>query len=152
MIRLAKHSDYLQLAEMRYLHAVEDNEVDLTDFDKEKYFADFIGFLKRENQYKIFVSVEGKKVISAMYIYLVPKIPMPKQTSKSIAYLTKVFTLKEYRHKGIGGQLLSFIKNYLKNISCELIFVWPSEESIKFYERNGFSQENDICECTLNEE
>jgi len=30
--------------------------------------------------------------------------------------------------------------------------VWPSEKSMNWYERNGFSPENEIFECVLGEE
>ena len=35
---------------------------------------------------------------------------------------------------------------------CELLFVWPSDNSVTWYQRNGFSGDNEIFECPLCEE
>ncbi|MBD5085306.1 MAG: GNAT family N-acetyltransferase [Clostridiales bacterium] len=57
--------------------------------------------------------------------------------------------MQEYRNKGNGTALLSYIKNYLRDKGCELIIVWPSDNSINWYLRNGFNSENDVLECEL---
>ena len=79
-------------------------------------------------------------------------MPKPNGKAKYIAYLTNVYTRKEYRNQGIGTELLTYIKGYLAEHKCELLFVWPSEKSMNWYERNGFSPENEIFECVLGEE
>ena len=63
-----------------------------------------------------------------------------------------MFTKEEYRNKGIGTELLKYIKNYLKDIKCELIFAWPSDNSINWYKKNDFKEDNDIMECILMDE
>lgn len=50
---------------------------------------------------------------------------------------------------GYGTELLSYIKNYLKEKDCELIFVWPSNNSVNWYSKNDFKAENEIMECEL---
>ena len=84
-----------------------------------------------------------------MFLGILPKLPKPNSNSKSIGYLTSVFTRKEYRNLGIGAELLVFIKNYGTRQKCELLFVWSSDKSISWYERNGFSNQNEIYECGL---
>ena len=92
------------------------------------------------------------KNLSAMFVYLIPKLPKPNGNAKYIAYLTNVYTKKEYRNKGIGTQILNFIKDDLVKKKCELLFAWPSDNSIAWYQRNGFSEDNEIFECPLCEE
>ncbi|MBQ8430967.1 MAG: GNAT family N-acetyltransferase [Clostridia bacterium] len=151
-IRLADEKDLVTLAEFNWLHEIEDNETDLTNVDKQQYFSDFIKFMENQNGYKIFVAEIDGKIASVMFVYIVPKVLMPSSKSKSIAYLTKVFTLKEHRNKKIGTRLLIHIKDYLTREQCELIFVWPSEKSVGFYKRNGFVLDKEIMQCTLNQE
>ncbi len=102
-IRLANEKEYLQLAEIRWQHAKEDDEVygekNTLNVSKEKYFSEFIDTLKKENEYKIFIIEENHKIISSMYVYMIPKIPSPNNNSKYIAYLTKVFTEKNIEIK-----------------------------------------------------
>lgn len=156
IIRKAKENDYVRLAEMKWQHCMEDDEDygenNLKNVDKGDFTEKFINFLTTHKEYKIWVAEAYDEIVSAMFVYMIPKIPKPNGKSKYIAYLTNVFTLKEYRNQKIGTKLLGNIKKALAEEKCELIFVFPSENSVSFYERNGFSPENEIFECDLNEE
>ena len=155
-IKLATTEDYEQIAEMRCQHAYDDDqeygEKNTEGIDREEYIRKVIEFLNNDDKYKIFVTKENDKIVSCMFVYLIPKVPNPNGNSKYIAYLTKVYTLKEYRNMGLGTELLNYIKNYLKDLKCELIFAWPSDNSLKWYEKNEFSNDNDIMECVLMDE
>ena len=65
-------------------------------------------------QYVHIIRPENGIIISAMYVAIIDKVPKPKVSKSYIAYLTNVHTMKEYRNKGYGTELLSFIKKYLK--------------------------------------
>lgn len=153
MIRLAEEKDFAQLAEMRWQHAAEDDvtygETNIVGVDKETFIEDFILFLKNTSTYKIFVMEEDGIIFSAMYAEVIRKVPTPKENEEYIAYLTKVYTLEEYRNKGIGTELLTYIKSYLRENNCELIIVWPSDNSVDWYLRNEFSSQNDVLVCGL---
>ncbi|MBE6752948.1 MAG: GNAT family N-acetyltransferase [Ruminococcaceae bacterium] len=156
IIRLSQESDYPQLAEMKWLHGEEDDadygEANLAGADKARFTEDFVRFLETHPDYTVFVACDGDIVASAMFVCLIPKVPKPNGKARYIAYLTNVYTRREYRNRGIGTQLLAHIKQYLTQKRCELIFVWPSDNSVNWYERNGFSAENEIFECALCEE
>lgn len=152
VIRLAAAADYAVLAEMKWLHAQEDAEIDLSLADKAAFIEEFVRFLKQGHGYRTFVAEEEGRILSAMYLNIIRKTPKPCGQSQSIAYLTSVFTLKEYRNKGIGAALLKHIKEYATQNGCELMFVWPSERSANWYRRNDFSAENDIHQCVLMDE
>lgn len=155
-IRRAAERDYMQLAQMKWLHCQEDdidyNEQNLVGVDKERFIQEFIDFLKEQKEYKIFVACEENVVASAMFVHMIPKVPKPNGNVKYIAYLTNVYTIKEYRNQQIGTKLLVYIKEYLAKEKCELIFAWPSDNSIEWYSKNGFCQENEIFECMIGEE
>ena len=87
-----------------------------------------------------------------MLVHMIPKLPKPNGNAKYIAYLTNVYTKPQYRNKGVGTELLAYIKAELSKRKCELIFAWPSDNSVRWYERSGFKTENDIVECPLCEE
>ena len=152
-IRSAEEKDYRQLAEMKWLHCEEDDidyhEHNLEGVDKEMFLSEFIRFLQEHKEYQIFVADDGGVVACAMFVYLVPKTPRPNGKANYIAYLTNVYTRKEYRNQMIGTKVLDHIKAYLTGIRCELVFAWPSDNSTKWYARNGFSQENEMFECDL---
>ena len=152
-IRMAKKGDFAQLAEMKWQHCAEDdedyNESNLLDVDKAAFIKEFVDFLTKHTEYKIFVACDDDTVASAMFVYTIPKIPKPNGKSKNIAYLTNVYTKKEYRRKKVGTELLERIKAELTKENCELLFVWPSDKSINWYCRNGFYLENEIMQCDL---
>ena len=156
IIRKAEEKDFLRLAEMKWQHCAEDDEdygeSNLENADKDDFIANFMDFLTAYKEYKIWVAEAYGEIVSAMFVYMIPKVPKPGGNSKYIAYLTNVFTVKEFRNQKIGTKLMEHIKNVLTEEKCELIFVFPSENSVSFYERNGFSPENEIFECDLNEE
>ena len=70
---------------------------------------------------------KNEQIIAAMFVTMIRKVPKPNKKESYIAYLTNVYTLKEYRNQGVGTKMLSYIKNYLKQNRCENIIVWPSE-------------------------
>ena len=156
IIRKAEEKDYLRLAEMKWQHCAEDDEdygeSNLKNVDKDDFIEKFTDFLTVHKEYRIWVAEACGEIVSAMFVYMIPKIPKPNGNSKYIAYLTNVFTVKEYRNQKIGTKLLDNIKKTLAEEKCELIFVFPSDKSVNWYSRNGFSQENEIFECDLNEE
>lgn len=146
----------MQLAEMKWLHGMEDdvdyNEHNLEGVNRQIFISDFVDFLKSNKDYIIFVAEENDTVVSAMFIHMIPKIPKPNGQAEYIAYLTNVFTIKEYRNKKIGTELLAYIKRYLLEQKCELLFVWPSEKSVDWYIGNEFAEDNEIFECRLMDE
>ena len=155
-IRIAKKQDFRQLAEMKWLHRAEDdkdyNENNLVGVDKDAFIKQFCSFLAKHKEYQIYTACDGDVVASAMFVYLIPKIPKPNGKAKYIAYLTNVYTKKEYRNKKVGSKLLNYIKEQLTKENCELLFVWPSNKSVNWYCRNGFCAENEIMQCDLMEE
>lgn len=155
-IRLANVTDYKELALMKWEHGAEDDidygEHNLDGVNKDEFIEEFVAFLKEHKEYEIIVAEENSIVVSAMFVYLIPKLPKPNGNAEYIAYLTNVYTKKEYRNKDIGTQILDYIKNDLVKKKCELLFAWPSDNSISWYQRNGFNGDNEIFECPLCEE
>ena len=155
-IRLANEADYNELALMKWEHGVEDDidygEHNLDGVNKDEFVEEFFAFLKAHKEYEIIVAEVNGIVVSAMFVYMISKLPKPNGNAKYIAYLTNVYTKKEYRNKGIGTQIMNYIKSILIEKKCELLFAWPSDNSIAWYQRNGFSEDNEIFECPLCEE
>lgn len=151
--RIARENEYRQIAEMKWLHCEEDdvdyNTNRLQGANKSLFIDEFVDFIKEYREYKIFVAVDNGVVASSMFVYMIPKTPKPNRKQKYIAYLTNVYSKKEYRNKNIGTELLAYIKEYLQKEDCELIFVWPSQNSVNWYARNGFESENEILEYSI---
>ena len=44
----------------------------------------------------------------------------------------------EYRGKGIGSKVLHSVNKWVKENNYEFVIVWPSEDAIPYYEKNGY--------------
>lgn len=44
---------------------------------------------------------------------------------------------------------MNHVVNWAKKKDLELLIVWPSNQAIKFYERQGFKNKNDIMELEI---
>ncbi|WP_026672704.1 GNAT family N-acetyltransferase [Alkalihalobacterium bogoriense] len=141
MIRLAKKEDIPQLIKMRWDFTIEHDEskkiASFLEFETE--CRQFLEEALQGNQWFIWVAEEQNKILSHIYIELIRKVPRPGRITFPFAYMTNVYTLKEYRNKGIGGKLLSTINDWSKQSNYEFIMVWPSDDSISFYKKHGYT-------------
>ncbi|KGX91418.1 GNAT family N-acetyltransferase [Pontibacillus marinus] len=138
--RLAELKDIDQLIKMRWDNTIEFDESkshsSYNDFEKE--CRSFLETSIKDDQWYIWIAEQDGIVISHIYIELIQKVPRPGRTTYPFAFMTNVYTLKEYRNKGIGSKLLSTINNWVKENKYEFIIVWPSDESINYYKKNGY--------------
>jgi len=141
-IRLAEAKDIKQLIKMRWDFTIEFDENKKTesfdDFERECQL--FLENALNDNQWFIWVVEENGKIVSHIYIELIQKVPRPGRITYPFAYMTNVYTDPEYRNKGIGSKLLGSINQWMKENHYEFVIVWPSDDAIHYYEKNGYVQ------------
>lgn len=139
-IRLAEAKDLKQLIKMRWNFTIEDDESKRNEsFDE--FETECQGFLEhalKSRQWFIWVVEENGKIVSHIYIELIQKVPRPGRITHPFAYMTNVYTVPEYRNKGIGSKLLRTINHWIKENNYEFVIVWPSDEAIPYYKKNGY--------------
>lgn len=150
--RMAEEKHINELAEMRWIHSYEET----SDFNisKEEFLKECSKFLKKgmeAGDWIYWIAEDNGTIISNIYVHRIRKVPKPNKLHAEIGYITNVHTRKEYRNKGIGSSLLRKVTEWSKAAGIELLFLWPSDRSIPFYTREGFSEKNDIIELILNE-
>jgi GNAT superfamily N-acetyltransferase len=141
-IRLARQEDIDSLIKMRWDFTIEH---DTNGKVKEEYYDHFIHecrefLLEAINgrNWHIWLVEQDKKIVSHIFIELVHRVPRPGRTTYPFAYMTNVYTLPDYRGIGIGSKLIEKVNQWVKEQNYEFIIVWPSDESIDFYRRNGY--------------
>lgn len=141
-IRLAEPKDIKQLARMRWDFTIEHDEnrrVDQTQYDAfEKECQAFLENALKSGQWFIWIAEENKKIVSHIYTELIHKVPRPGRITYPFVYMTNVYTIPDHRNKGIGSRLISAINEWVKENKYEFIIVWPSEDSINYYKKNGY--------------
>ncbi|MBL4934441.1 GNAT family N-acetyltransferase [Clostridium sp. YIM B02515] len=148
--RLATESDVSMLSEMRWEHEYEEEgkfNISKEDFIKECNLFLVDGL--KSGSWEYWIAEENNKVISNVYINRIRKVPKPQKLFAEIGYVTNVHTKAEFRNEGIGTELLKKVKQWAINNKIELLFVWPSQRSVAFYERQGFSSSNEIMELEM---
>ncbi|MEF7564231.1 GNAT family N-acetyltransferase [Bacillus infantis] len=149
-IRLAERKDIDQLIRMRWDFTLEDyeegtfSEKDYPEFEKECRF--FLEEAIEGDIWYIWIAEDHGKVVSHMYIERIQKVPRPGRITYPFAYMTNVYTVPEYRGKGVGSRLITAINTWIEENHYEFIIVWPSEEGVEFYKRNGYKHCNEPME------
>jgi GNAT superfamily N-acetyltransferase len=141
-IRLAQEKDIGPLINMRWDFTLEDYPEMGVGIEYSSFEEECRVFLKNAlegSQWKIWVAEENGQVVSHIFIELINKVPRPGRVTNPFAYMTNVYTLPEYRGIGVGSKLLTTVNDWAKKMNYEFIIVWPSETSIEFYGRNGYT-------------
>ena len=150
--RLAEEEDLNSLAEMRWLHEFEENNC--SNVEKGEFIIECKAFLINGlecGNWVYWVAEEDDEIVANIYINKIRKVPKPQKLFTEIGYVTNVHTKEKWRNKGIGTQLLKEAVAWSKENGIELLFVWPSERSVSYYEREGFKEKNEIMELILEE-
>lgn len=98
------------------------------------------------DRWRVWVAEDKDKIVSHTFLQIIDTIPRPGRKRSPYGYVTNVYTLPEYRGKGIGSMIMDEVNKWSKGNGLTFLMVWPSETSIEFYERNGFKINEEILE------
>ncbi|NHM31908.1 GNAT family N-acetyltransferase [Neobacillus terrae] len=142
--RLAETKDIDQLIRMRWDFTYEDHKAKRIDEGNYKTFyeecCNFLESALNSEEWFIWVAEDNGRIVSHIYTELIQKVPRPGRITRPFAFMTNVYTLKDYRNKGIGSILLSTINEWVRDEKYEFVIVWPSDYAINFYKKNGYVQ------------
>jgi RimJ/RimL family protein N-acetyltransferase len=145
--RIATLDDVSRLAAARWAFRTEvEGEVPT---EAEQAFAhryeDFVreALQSRSWTYWIAETADGQ-LVSQMAVCIVRSIPRPSRPSDQWGYLTDCYTRPQYRNEGVGRELLACVTAWAKSHDLEILVVWPSEASQRFYARAGFDQDTEV--------
>lgn len=141
-IRQANKNDIDQLIRMRWDFTIEHDEsgeIARLPYDEfEKECRAFLRDAVNGDKWFIWVAEENERIVSHIFIELIEKVPRPGRVTRPFAYMTNVYTMKEYRNQGIGSRLLSAVNEWVREMNYEFVIVWPSDEGVNFYKKNGY--------------
>lgn len=140
--RLATLDDVAQLVRLRRQFTYEDESGEARPEYEDECRA-FLHSALTNGRWRVWVACVGTRIISHLYVALIEKVPRPTRPNQKIAYLTNVYTVPEFRNRGVGGRLLAVAHEAAADDRAELVIVWPSDENVGFYARQGFRSERD---------
>ncbi|KAL4905725.1 hypothetical protein BDW74DRAFT_177429 [Aspergillus multicolor] len=89
---------------------------------------------KKPNTKVVYVTLAPQGLLIAYALYV---------RQKGVAFLHKVCVAEAFRQKGVGTQLMKFIRTRLQKEGCQYVHLWVDEgrESARsLYIRNGFEE------------
>jgi GNAT superfamily N-acetyltransferase len=146
--RLAMENDLIALAEMRWDFRMEDNGI-IPVVSRQDFMDACASFLSRglaDGRWAYWVAELEGEIVSHIYIQRIYKVPKPNRLQDAYGYVTNVYTRPAYRGQGIGSELLRHVLDWAKEQDLECLIVWPSERSVAFYERAGYTAAHEILE------
>lgn len=121
-----------------------------TTFDKFRDgFTRFLNEAFCRNNWNVWVAEQESRLIANMFVHQVMRVPRPGQTHDRWGYVTNVFVSPGFRDQGIGSELFRTVVDWAQEQAMELLLVWPSDESVAFYERLGFVRSAEALELAL---
>jgi len=148
--RAASQSDAAELARLRY--ALRSSSGKATEPQREflercrRWMTDH---LKEGSLWQCWVAESGDRLIGALWLQLVEKIPNPRAEPEFHAYITNFYVEPAARGNGVGERLLTTAIDWCKGRRVHAVILWPTEKSRTLYERHGFDVRADILELVL---
>ena len=147
-IRQATFKDAPELARLRW--EFSEGEAAGTTFDEFRDgFTRFLNEAFCRNNWNVWVAEQNNRLIANVFVHQVLRVPRPGQTQDRWGYVTNVFVAPEFRSQGLGSELFQTIIGWAREQGLELLLVWPSDESVPFYERLGFVRAAEVLELAL---
>jgi len=148
-IRLAVRSDAPALAQLRY--ALRSTAGIATEPESEfvQRCSAWMAEHLETDTWKCWVAEINGRMIAAVWLQLVEKIPNPRSEPEHHAYITNFYVAEAARGRGIGTQLLGEAIRWCEARQVHAVILWPTERSRTLYERHGFAVRDDIMELLI---
>ncbi|WP_176444774.1 GNAT family N-acetyltransferase [Paenibacillus herberti] len=151
-IRRAKHSDLENLLELRIELLQEVGNIkNKEEMDKIRN-ANKMYYEKHLNngEYISFVAESQGKIIGTCGLILIMRPPYLHNLLGIDAYITNVYTIPNYRGKGIATALMDNCIEFAKSNNVGRIILNASADGKSVYEKRGFILRNSAMELVLN--
>ncbi len=140
LFRSATLEDVNQLVNLRFMMIGETNGIDPNQRtpEFEKLIRDyFLESLSNKNYFGSVAEVDGL-LVSNNGLVLYRKPPSFKGTTGIVGYVTNVYTIPEFRNRGIANELMKLLVAYAKNAGASKIHLGTTDEGRRLYEKQGF--------------
>ena len=106
-------------------------------FQKEQGIAAEIDFDGKDNEADHIIAYFDKRPVGTMRIrYIID--------GGKVAKIERMAVLREFRGQNIGGRMMEYALDYLKEKGIEKAVLDAQEHAKKFYEKLGFKQEGEV--------
>lgn len=148
-IRRATFADAAALARLRweFTEELEEPTEELPTFSPR--FAETLRTYLDSGRWAIWVAEVDGDLVGTVWVERVDKVPRPYTRPEHWGYVTNVYVAPKHRDQGFGALLLDAAIEEARAAGWELLLVWPSELSGRFYARAGFRRSDEALELDL---
>lgn len=121
-------------------------------FDLRPNLMDFYTRHIKDGTFVAWVAIDSdadNEIIATAGMSFVEKPPYYSNPYGKIGLLTNMFTMKEYRRKGIAKHLLGLVVDEAKRYGCGAIHITASEQGMLLYRDFGFEHNERFMQCIL---
>ena len=109
--------------------------------------ADFICTGLQSGEWFAWLAEVENRIVGNVFVRQIRKIPNPRRLLETILYITNVYVAPSQRGAGIGSTLIQQVQAWAKaQGNVDVAFLWRSDDSAAFYQRAGFSPNDEIME------
>ena len=150
LIRQATEADGAELARLRWDFSPEEVAASGQSFEQfSAGFHDFLASALATGNWTVWVAEHAGRLVANIWVQAVHTVPRPGRFGRRYGYVTNVYTEPELRGQGIGSRLLERTIEWARDQRLAFLFLWPSEESVSFYQRAGFRYSSETLELYL---
>ena len=105
--------------------------------------------LQSNNFWMCWIAEREQTAVGNLWAQLIEKIPNPTSEPEYHLYFTNFYVRNDCRGCGIGSQLFTSALAWAQTKNAHLAILWPTERSVSFYRRHGFSASADLMELKI---
>ena len=145
--RRLEKEDIPDFIEMRLNQLQEEGAESILDLVPElnEYYAKHL----MDGTFVSWIAADGNKIIGTSGMSFVEKPPYYSNPSGKIGLLSSMYTLKEYRRKGISKQLLEKEIQEAKEYGCGLVQITASDMGVLLYTDFGFERNSNFMQYKI---
>ena len=91
-----------------------------------------------------FIALDGEKIVATAMLLIIEKPANPNFLNGMVGSVHGVYTLPEYRRRGIAMQLINNLVSYSKENYIDRVELKASKMGAPVYEKVGFEVEHDV--------
>ena len=95
------------------------------------------------------LAIDDRKIVGTSGMSFVEKPPYYSNPYGKIGLLSSMYTLNEYRRKGIAKELLDRVVNEAKDYDCGAVQITASDMGILLYKDYGFKKNENFMQYTF---
>lgn len=147
IFRKLKKEDVEYFIKIRICQLIEEGAEDTIDL--EPYLAEYYEKHLTDGTFISWLALQDGKIIATSGISIVEKPPYFSNPTGKIGILSSMYTLKEYRRKGIACTLLEKVVEEARSSGCGIIQITASDMGVFLYSNFGFQKNGNFMQFIL---